>query len=418
MAAGAPERPRYADATSRLIRRCKLEMSQKSSPDCPSCGSEAYEVFAELPDMPVHVGVLWESSDAARASGRGDVALAFCRSCGFVGNRAFDPSRVDYGLRYDNALHFSATFRDYERATAERLVERYGVRGRRVAEIGCGSGHFLSLICERGIGFDPSYEPGVEKLGKGVRILREYYAEDHAEHEADLVCCRHVLEHVPTPRDFLGMVRRSLESNREAVVYFEVPNAYLVLRDLSIWDVIYEHCNYFAAATLDSLFRSSGFEVVDLQEPYEAQFLSIEARLAPQPDTARAQRADVDPDALGEVADLVARFAGHFQQKREEWSDRLGSFARAGSKSVIWGGGAKTVSFLNLVGAGDSIEWVVDINPGKQGSFIAGTGQPIVAPDRLVEIAPDFVVVMNPVYRGEIEAQLERMGLSPEVLVA
>jgi hypothetical protein len=126
----------------------------------------------------------------------------------------------------------------------------------------------------------------------------------------------------------------------------------------------------------------------------------------------------VDPDALGEVADLVARFAGHFQQKREEWSDRLGSFARAGSKSVIWGGGAKTVSFLNLLGAGDTIEWVVDINPGKQGSFIAGTGQPIVAPDRLVEIAPDFVVVMNPVYRGEIEAQLERMGLSPEVLVA
>jgi SAM-dependent methyltransferase len=184
--------------------------------------------------MPVHVGVLWESPDAARESRRGDVALAFCRSCGFVGNRAFDPSRVDYGLRYDNALHFSPTFRDYERHTAERLVERYDVRGRRVAEIGCGSGHFLSLICElganRGIGFDPSYEPGDEKLAKGVRILREYYAEDHAEHEADLVCCRHVLEHIPTPRDFLEMVRRSLANNRDAVVYFEVPNAYLVLR--------------------------------------------------------------------------------------------------------------------------------------------------------------------------------------------
>ncbi len=396
-------------------------MSQESSPDCPACGSKSYEVFAELPDMPVHVGVLWESPDAARASRRGDIALAFCRSCGFVGNRAFDPSRVDYGLRYDNALHFSPTFRDYERTTAERLVERYGVRGQRVVEIGCGSGHFLSLICElganRGIGFDPSYEPGAEKLGTGVRILREYYAEDHAEHEADLVCCRHVLEHVPTPRDFLEMVRRSLANNRDAVVYFEVPNAYLVLRDLSIWDVIYEHCNYFAAQTLDSLFRSSGFEVVDLRESYEGQFLSIEARLAPERETTRAFRIDGDGDALGEVAALVAKFADHVQQKREEWSDRLESFARAGLKSVIWGGGAKTVSFLNLVGAGDTVDWVVDINPGKQGSFIAGTGQPIVAPDRLVEIAPDVVVVMNPVYRAEIEAQLERMGLRPEVVV-
>jgi hypothetical protein len=75
------------------------------------------------------------------------------------------------------------------------------------------------------------------------------------------------------------------------------------------------------------------------------------------------------------------------------------------------------VSFLNLVGAGDSIEWVVDINPGKQGSYIAGTGQPVVAPDRLVEIAPDVVVVMNPVYRKEIETQLDAMGLTPEILV-
>jgi hypothetical protein len=125
----------------------------------------------------------------------------------------------------------------------------------------------------------------------------------------------------------------------------------------------------------------------------------------------------VDRDALGEATDLVTRFAGCVQQKREEWSTRLESFARAGSKSVIWGGGAKTVSFLNLVGAADAIEWVIDINPGKQGSFVAGTGQPIVAPDRLVEIAPDVVVVMNPVYRGEIEAQLGLMGLSPEVLV-
>ncbi len=396
-------------------------MSRESSANCPSCGSNSYEVFAELPEMPVHVGVLWESPDAARASRRGDVALAFCRSCGFVGNRAFDPARVDYGLRYDNALHFSPTFRDYERHTAERLVERYDVRGRRVAEIGCGSGHFLSLICElganRGIGFDPSHEPGAEELAKEVRILREYYAEDHAEHEADLVCCRHVLEHIPAPREFLDMVRRSLENNRDAVVYFEVPNALLVFRDLSIWDVIYEHCNYFAAPTLDSLFRSSGFEVVDLQEPYEGQFLSIEARLAPERIGVRASQGGVDRDALGEVADLVARFANHVQQKREEWSDRLASFARAGSKSVIWGGGAKTVSFLNLVEAGDSIEWVVDINPGKQGSFIAGTGQPVVAPDRLAEIAPDVVVVMNPVYRREIESQLHEMGLTPEILV-
>jgi hypothetical protein len=212
------------------------------------------------------------------------------------------------------------------------------------------------------------------------------------------------------------MVRRSLEGDRDAVVYFEVPNAFLVFRDLSIWDVVYEHCNYFSGATLDALFCSSGFEVLALREPYQRQFLSIEARLGPQLEAGSAVPVDVDRDALCGLDGLVDAFADRVRQKREEWTARLGAIAQTGSKVVIWGAGAKTVSFLNLVGAHDTIEWVVDINPGKQGSYVAGTGQPVVAPNRLVEIEPEVVLVMNPVYRSEIEAELGRMGLNPEVL--
>jgi len=115
---------------------------------------------------------------------------------------------------------------------------------------------------------------------------------------------------------------------------------------------------------------------------------------------------------------LVDAFAGELREKREYWSKQLDAFAHAKSEVVIWGGGAKTVSFLNLVSAHETIQWVVDINPGKQGSFIAGTGQPVVSPDRLSEIEPDVVIVMNAVYRDEIAAQLDQMGLTPKILVA
>lgn len=396
-------------------------MTAPSEIRCPACGSGRYATFAELPDMPVHVGVLWQSATDAREGARGDVALAYCSDCGMVGNHAFDPSRVDYGLRYDNALHFSETFQKFEHETAERLIDRYAMRERRIAEIGCGSGHFLSLICKlgsnRGIGFDPSFEPGREALPDSVRILREYYADDHAEHKADLVCCRHVLEHIPEPRPFLDMVRRSLDGDADAIVYFEVPNASLVLRDLSIWDVIYEHCNYFARPTLTKLFRSCGFEILDVQEPYQEQFLSIEARLSRKSgDSVEASRDDETRKQLSELEALVASFANEVHRKREEWNRRLEGYARDGQRAVIWGAGAKTVSFLNLVDAPDSVEWVTDINPGKQGTHIAGTGQCVVPPEQLNEIDPDVVVVMNPVYRGEIEAELGRMGLRPEVL--
>jgi len=68
------------------------------------------------------------------------------------------------------------------------------------------------------------------------------------------------------------------------------------------------------------------------------------------------------------------------------------------------------VSFLDLLEIADSIEAVVDVNPGKQGSHLAGSGLEIVAPESLRELRPDVVIVMNPIYREEIERDLARLS--------
>jgi hypothetical protein len=64
----------------------------------------------------------------------------------------------------------------------------------------------------------------------------------------------------------------------------------------------------------------------------------------------------------------------------------------------------------------ESIEYVVDINPRKQRRFIPGTGQEIVAPEALREYKPDTVFVMNPNYVGEVQGQLNELGLRPAVV--
>jgi len=253
-------------------------------PACPALAGEDAEAFLEVPAVPVHVGVLWPSADAARDCPRGAIRLALGRHSGIIANTAFDPALVDYSLRYDNALHFSPTFRAFEERLARRLVERYDLRGRDVVEIGTGGGRFLGLLCElgdnRGTGFDPSHDPARAdaRVGDRVRVVRDYYSERHADHPADLVVCRHVLEHIPDPRGFLHGLRRTLDARPHARVYFEVPNTYLVLRELSIWDVIYEHCGYFVPESLGALFRACGFEVLDLHACYDGQFVGIEAR--------------------------------------------------------------------------------------------------------------------------------------------
>ena len=85
-------------------------------------------------------------------------------------------------------------------------------------------------------------------------------------------------------------------------------------------------------------------------------------------------------------------------------------------QAVIWGSGSKGVAFLTTLQIKDDISYAVDINPRRRGTFMAGTGHEIVAPDFLRELRPDLVIVMNPVYRQEIQRDLSRMGLQPQLV--
>lgn len=376
------------------------------------------DVFLEISQVPVHVGVLWPTAREARDCGRGDIRLAIDHTTGFICNVAFDESRVDYTLRYDNALHFSAYFQAFEDDLARRLLERYDLRKKDVVEIGAGGGRFLGRLCElgdnRGTGYDPSHDPAHAdaRVGERIRVVRDYYSERYADRPADFICCRHVLEHIPEPERLLRTLRRTLEGHPETVLYFEVPNSYSILRDLLVWDIIYEHCGYFVPESLGTMFEACGFEILDLHATYEGQFVGIEARPSAMPKGRAVPR---DTSAL---AATVSDFSRRFQERRAQWQERLGALRRAGHRSVVWGGGAKAVSFLNLLEIGDQIEYVVDVNPGKQGSYLAGTGQQIVAPQFLRDYEPEVVIVMNPVYRREIEEQLSRISPSARVLCA
>jgi hypothetical protein len=74
--------------------------------------------------------------------------------------------------------------------------------------------------------------------------------------------------------------------------------------------------------------------------------------------------------------------------------------------------------FLNALQPGPSFVYVVDVNPRKQGRFIAGTGHSIVLPCALQENPPDAIVLLNQSYKSEVEQILDRMNIRSELLVS
>jgi len=386
--------------------------------ECPGCSSSNTSLFYELESVPTNSCILLATREEALGYPKGNIYLTFCDDCGFIWNSAFVPERTEYSERYEETQGFSPTFRDFHKNLAQQLVERYDLNKKTILEIGCGKGEFLNLLCKlgsnTGIGFDPGFhaDRGKDDEATDVDVITDFYSEKYASYKGDFVACKMTLEHIPTVSKFIGAVRNAVK-NHESIVFFQIPEAMRILSDCAYEDIYYEHCSYFTGGSIARLFRSHGFEVLTIETEYDAQYLTIEARLSEDgAESPRTHDGEEDQDVL---RDLVGTFKQRCTAKVDSWRGRLRDWQDAGSTVVLWGSGSKAVSFLHAMGDDCHIENVVDINPYRHDHFMAGSGQRIVAPAALQEIKPDVVVVMNSVYVPEIRSDLEKLGLNPEV---
>jgi hypothetical protein len=352
--------------------------------------------------VPVHCNRLASSAADALQAPRANLELVFCHRCGHVANRAFAAELLTYDSRYDAALHFSATFRDYAEECIDRLIAACSLHDKNILEIGCGRGEFLRQLCRKagahGAGFDPGYSGADEH----VNIIAEAYSERYHHLPAELICCRHVLEHLPFPRDLLALLRGRPDMHAGTRLFFEVPNILYTLCCGGFWDLIFEHCSYFSASSLARIFLTSGFEPLSVRETYGGQFLCIDARPAMPGDEPQA----ADASFIVKLREATQPLAERFQQTMVHWAAQLQAYAAAGKHVAVWGAGSKGVSFLNVVPGADAVDMVIDLNPRKARCFVPGTGHAIVTPQAVRQRPVDVVLVMNPIYKEEIARTL------------
>jgi len=160
------------------------------------------------------------------------------------------------------------------------------------------------------------------------------------------------------------------------------------------------------------LFRSLGFEILDLHRDYDGQYLVLEAR--PTNDTNPRRHSAEEP--VEELARLVTGFRQQIQERQYQWQTFVREHHLAGRRIALWGSGSKAVAFLNRFGFRAEVSAVVDVNPHKHGKFLAVSGHEILSPTQLQTVQPDIVIAMNPIYQEEIGADLRRLGLDVELV--
>jgi len=386
---------------------------------CPACGSNAVSIFYDLRGIPTNSCLLfWDRNDAVNCD-VGDLSLGFCETCGYIYNTLFVPAATEYSEYYEETQGFSPTFSAFHAKLAQELIDKYDLTGKTVLEVGCGKGEFLLLLSQlgaiHGTGIDPSAIPDRIKGVNGaerVMLIPEYFSEDLDSSHVDFIACKMTLEHISDPEIFLNKIRKSLGPDSEAIVFFQIPEAYRILKTCAFEDIFYEHCAYFTPGSLTRLFTECGYSVLEVSRTYGDQYLTIECK----PGEHQARKKSADHTDMAELLSLVNTFKARADERQSYWESTITSTHEAGQKIVIWGSGSKAVSFLTTLRTGQLIDCVVDINPNKAGSFMPLTGQKIVAPEALLERRPNLVIVMNRIYENEIKKDLEAMHVRAEVL--
>ncbi len=395
---------------------------------CPVCDSSKTVEFLRRDSVPVHQNLLLATAEAARSLSSGQLAMTMCEQCSFVFNSEFDPSLLTYGTDYDNSQTFSPAFDNYVGELVDHLVNEQGVQQSSIVEVGCGKGDFLRRLVSvetlgnSGHGFDPAYVgPDVDLDGR-LQFHRQFYDAECSRTPADVVIARHVIEHVAQPRELLSSIRAALNSNPDARVFLETPCVEWILRHRVAWDFFYEHCSLFTVESLSTAAEESGFDVKSVRHVFGGQYLWLEATPASPAQThTSATSRTVPSNGAGltdshELLQLAHEYGITEAHRNAAWQSRIRENAQP-SGLALWGAGAKGVTFANLVDPHRRlIDCLVDVNPNKQGQFLAGTGHPIVNPESLSQRNIRTVVVLNPNYCHEIRQQLAQANMPVTVV--
>jgi SAM-dependent methyltransferase len=389
-------------------------------PACRSCGAGGLDLVLSLGRMPL-ANALLTREQLTLPERRYPLDLAFCPSCALVQITETVPAAE----LFSEYLYFSS-FSDAMLRHAEALVtreiadRRLGARSL-VVEIASNDGYLLQFYQRQGIpvlGIEPALNIAAEAVTRGIPTIADFFSQELAARlrdegkRADVLHAHNVLAHVADLNGVVEGMRTILDDGGVAII--EAP----YVRDLvdrGEFDTIYhEHLCYFSLTALRHLFARHGLHLLDVERvPIHGGSLRVTVGTAPDAQPARqggsgrvaqllADEAAWGVDRVGTYLDFGARVGA----LKASLTSMLHDLKQRGEGLAAYGAAAKGSTLLNYCEIGtETLDFVVDRSPHKQGRFMPGVHIPIWAPEHLLEAMPQHVLLLTWNFADEILEQ-------------
>ena len=369
--------------------------------NCRICDSKLTEPFLSLGAMPPANNL---PSDHNQSEEKYPLDLCVCSTCSLVQLR----HQVNPEILFNKYLYSSTSglLSNHFKSMSQHLVKFLDLGKESLAiDIGSNDGLLLSHLLQAGVG----EVIGVEPASNLVRVaeknqiptIHDFFSVKTVDKilsgsgQASLVTATNVFAHIDDIKTLTTEVKRLLRPS--GVFVIEVPYMPTMI-DSGTFDLVYhEHLSYFSVSPLLKFFSYLDMEIFKI-EKLNTHGGSI--RLFVQHSNGNLQVHNsvneyIENEKYLGNKNLYDEFGTNISKMERDFERKLRILKNDGFRIAGYAAPAKASTLLGFANIGrETIDYIVDDNPMKQGHFLPGTGIPIVSSSVMDQNPPEFLVIL------------------------
>ena len=395
-----------------------ITIQEKSLPKCRFCDAPLEHTFVDLGMQPPCQNVI-KPEQLNQMEPFYPLHTYVCDSCFLVQLEEY-VSPKDIFSEYAYFSSYSDGWLAHARNYVDMITERLHLsKSSLVVEIASNDGYLLQYFVKKAIpvlGIEPAANVAKVAVNHGIPTMVNFFTLEISHNlsetgqSADLIIGNNVLAHVTDLNGFVEGLKVLLKPS--GVITMEFPHL-MRLIDGNQFDTIYhEHFSYFSFLTVEKVFAAHGLKIFDVEElPTHGGSLRIYA--CKSENHSNPVRTTVTNLKSIEIEQGYNRLDKYFTFAEKVRSTKRNILAfliklKSDKKSIAgYGAPGKGNTLLNYCGIrSDFLDYTVDRNPYKQGTFLPGTHIPVFPPDQIEKTKPDYIFILPWNLKDEIISQL------------
>lgn len=385
--------------------------------NCRHCQTTLSHTFLDLGFAPPSNAYLTEEA-LLRPESYFPLKIKVCQNCWLVQTEDYAEAAALFTAEYAYFSSTSTGWLAHAKNYAAKIIFDLNLTSQsHVIEVASNDGYLLKNFVNSGIpclGIEPTESTANAAEELGIPVIRKFFGEILGSQltmqgrGADLIIGNNVYAHVPDINDFTKGLRAAL--NPGGTITLEFPHLMRLIEHVQFDTVYHEHFSYLSLNTVNRIFSKAGLRIWKVEElPTHGGSLRIyachNADIRERQESVDLVLKEEEKSGLQNINTYL-----EFQPRANKIKDDLLSFLiekKHQGKSVVgYGAAAKGNTLLNYAGVKpDLIPFVCDASKSKQGKFMPGSHIPILPPEELSRLKPDYLLILPWNIANEIQEQ-------------